>query len=740
MSFRTGFLRVSHSSRRVFSLRIFSRPNTTYANSRIQRYAEALKARSNEADAITQYYPALVWEASQLESPSEALSQQKHPVSDDHLEIMLETLAASGRPSDLKQIEAILADMSDVFDNPPTPRTHTAIIRGLLRCQRDLTVMRWFQTMPEKPGGIRPTLEHYHMLLDACPTFTSFKNMRNVVEMMLASGCLPTNETYRLLLRGLWELSDDNNPPPPSHIARTLQEMKERGLDHEPAFLSFLSNEYAKRGLTKWADDIAALYNEILSSHVDPEKTIEDLWVPRFSAVAARQGLEDALALYPDFVSQGGKPSSRIFNSLLRHSCTVEDMQTISKALDMQPTRAQWSMMISLHCQRGRVQTALDLYDQARAAGVDPYAPMNGSLIKGLFRNSSKPFPDGVLDRALELYDDLNKTAPIDAPMLNQITKGAHAEGPDIDIYTELFHGLSLAQSGGRYTAAVKALTEDMQARGIEVFSASASIAVMRIRTASNEEEAYQEYQRRRSTLNETGYERVLDAFCYRSLGGRISVPSISRYFSIVKDMRRAGFEVTDNVYTTILRHFGRLGTRTQRYADYEHLRPKLVRATRRIHDLITLDAAISPGPPLWNQLMDTYQRLGCFGDSYRVWNQMYISKTYDHLSLSILFDACGYGQMGHLAEETMTRMKRDGYELTVHNWNSYIEALCRVGKLNNALKALCLDMAGDVRPTPETIMIIRSFAKAPGLDGEIMNRIKRYHPQLYESIASEKP
>ncbi|KAG7099599.1 hypothetical protein E1B28_001429 [Marasmius oreades] len=755
MSFRTGLLRATGSSSRrpvvanPSSLRIFSRSNSHVGGltrdaikkrSRIQSYLDTLKIASqrSEVEVINQYYPALAWEASQLatSSPSSSSSpESSHAISEDQLEAILETLAASGRPVDLSHIDGILADMSDIFGTPPTADTHTAIIRGLIRCQNAQTVVRWFENMPDKPGGIRPTLEHYHLLLEASPEFASFKNMRSIVQNMYKTGCLPDNETYKILLQALWQLSPQ--PPPPPHIMPILQEMKKNGLPYDLTILNFLANAYHTRGLTRWADEIKSHYYQTFTSHISPSQTAENIWTPRFSQTVCKEGLSAGLALYPEFLEAGGKPSFRIFNALLRHSCTLDDMKRISQELGMKPTQTQWAMMIAEAAKRGFLGTGLSLYQKARNAGISPSAPMVGVLIRALFKHNSVPYTEKVIDKALELYDDLKHAVPEDSPISTD--PRVHNEGPDTDIYTRLLHGLSLAENGRRYSRAISSLLEDIKIRGMEVYSMNASIAVMRIRLAGGEEEAFREYQRRRNTLDQTGYERVLDAFCRLSVQGGVRIPSLSRYFNIVKDMRQAGYEVTPQIYTILLRHMGKLGTRTKQDPEYISLTPRLIAATRRIHDLITLDATISPEPYLWNQMMDTYQRLNCFGDAYRVWDQMFISKRFDHVSVSIIFDACGYAKATHLLEQIMTRLRRENFELNLHNWNTYIECLCRMERLSAAVKVLCLDMTGDILPTAETVRIVRSFANKPGLDEEIMNRIQQYQPELYQSLEMEK-
>ncbi|KAF9270603.1 hypothetical protein L218DRAFT_914754 [Marasmius fiardii PR-910] len=749
MSFRTRLVRATLSSRRVIlnntsysripsrsrSHGTVSKRDVNGNSSRLQTYLDTLKTASqqSEAEVINQYYPALAWEASQLTSSSSSSPESigsSPAISEDHLEAMLETLAASGRSVDLKRIDDILADMSDIFGTPPTADTHTAIIRGLLHRQNSQTVLRWFENMSEKPGGIQPTLQHYHMLLETAPEFTTFKHMRKILDIMCQKGCPPENETYKIILQGLWKSS--SQPPPPSHIIPILKEMKKKGLPFDLTVLNFLSSSYLVRGLERWAEEISAHYNQMFAAHLTQDYVAENIWIPRFTETVSKEGLSAALDLYPEFLKAGGRPSSRVFSSLLRHSCTTKDMNRISEVLCMEPTQHQWALIIAERARRGYTNMAFGLYEKARSLGIPPNAAMVGGLIRGIFQHASIPFKDNVVDKALKLYDDLKQAVPEGTPV--SMNPRVHNEGPDHDIYTRLLHGLSLAENGQRYARAVTVLLEDIQVRGIEVHTMNASVAVMRIRTAGDEDEAFKEYQRRRQTLNQTGYERVLDAFCRRSLIGGVQVPSLSRYFEVVKDMRQAGYEVTPQVYTILLRYIGQLGTRTKTDPHHTFLIPKLINATRRIHDLITLDATITPETYLWNQLMDTYQRLNCFGDAYRVWDQMFISNKYDQVSVSIIFDACGYARAGHHLEMIMNRLKRKNVALSLHNWNTYVECLCRLERMNAALKALCLEM-GDVRPTAETVRIVRSFAKKPGLDEEIMTRIQKYQPELYSSL-----
>ncbi|KAK7058381.1 hypothetical protein VNI00_002015 [Paramarasmius palmivorus] len=763
MSFRTGLIRAKLSTRHVVvrdisHTRLFARFNSqdvsaTKQNqgrhaptkSKIQLYVETLQNASGQPDIINQYYPALSWEATQSsQAVSEPISSSSDssptptneaPLSEGQLETMLETLAASGRPVDLRQIEVILADMADIFDMPPTADTHTAIIRGLLHRRNPQTVLRWFETMPSKPGGVRPTIEHYHMLLEAAPEFTAFKVMRNVLSEMRKNGCLPTNETYKILIRGLWKVSPQS--PPPSHIIGLFEEMRNHGLGYDPSIPDLLSSLYNAHSLTRWSADITRHYNSIFASHLGEEKIIENDWIPRFVHTLEKRGLQAALDLYPEFEKAGGKPSSYLFNTLLRCSVKRQQMQQISSVLGLTPGVPQWSILITEVCRAGQMEHALRLYEESKAAGIVPDAGLIGPMLHGLFRNTKGAPPDHVLDTAIELYGDLKKASVARSGRLlsKDSDPNAVSPGPDRDIYNTLIRAFTRSRSEGKYRAFLKTLLADLSSQGIDVHGTAASITIIRMRLAISEKDAFREYQRRSASLDQKGYERVLDAFCRFSLDGRMTVPSLSLYFNIVQDMKKAGFQQTDFVYNVILRQFGQIGTRAKTDPSYVHLMGKLVGSTKRIHDLITLDSSIDPDATLWNHLMDTYQRLGCFADAWRVWDQMHISGRFDHVSVSIILDACGYAGADEHAGQVIQRLKRSGFALNLHNYNTWIECLCRLNKLNQALKVLCLEMVGQVSPDQESVRIIRSFAKRADLQTEVLKRIQRYHPQLYMSL-----
>jgi pentatricopeptide repeat protein len=241
------------------------------------------------------------------------------------------------------------------------------------------------------------------------------------------------------------------------------------------------------------------------------------------------------------------------------------------------------------------------------------------------------------------------------------------------------------------------------------------------------------------TAIDVKGYAVLLNAFCKMSFGSELSVPSLHYYFEIVKDMRQSGHEFSLEVYTILLRQLASLATRLASDSNLpEGISDELVTAIRRAHDHLTVDASITPDTIVWNQLMDTYQRAGCFGEAYRVWEMMYLSGTFDNASVSIILDACGYARAWPIATQICLKLLKNGFSFNRKNWNAWVECLCRLGKLNEALKIVCLEMGKGhdrVAPDEESIRILMKFAIKSNQQSEIQSRIKRYLPDLWQKL-----
>jgi len=270
---------------------------------------------------------------------------------------------------------------------------------------------------------------------------------------------------------------------------------------------------------------------------------------------------------------------------------------------------------------------------------------------------------------------------------------------------------------------------------------AVSALVIVVMRCSSSFDDALKGYKRickrpNAPRLDARGYQAILNTLTQLSFGNHETLPSIWHYFEIVKDMRMAGIEVTAPVYTILLRHLALLSA---------ELPPEecgsIAAAVRRVHDHLTLDPSFTPDTALWNQLMDSYQRVGLFAEAYRIWEMLFITERFTQASVGIIIDACGFARSWPMAAQVCLKLSKIGFKFNQRTWNAWIECMCRVGKLDDALKVVCLEMGKDqsnVAPDVNTVKILLSFAAKTNQQDEVMNRIKRYLPQLWHTLPND--
>lgn len=671
-------------------------------------------------------------------------------LNESQLHKILWLLAKSGRPSDIQRLHDILLDMPLVLGLSPTVETHTAIIRGLIHRGDIYATRKWLEGMPKRPGHITPTLEQYHLFLQALPEMEgcSFKFMRGVVNNMRPVGCAPTNETYKLLFRGRWKLYDQGGSRVrPIALAAMFEDMEKEGLPYDPSFSELLYDEYAKRDFPLYAEQVQNIYETKFQTQDSPGRPKQGEMDLKLMQTAQSKGMRSAVALYKSW-KPNQSPSPAHIHTMLRHSRHLPDLHLIEQEFDVKCNVIHWSLLIVNNVRAGKLDEALAMYEASKTAGITPDAAMVSPLIHSLCQSRFGPPQEPNIDRALEIYQDLRTAVPQEVDIQSQRTNFLeHSVGPDQDIYATLLRGLATAKSAYKYVDVAKEIMDDMTARNYTPDDSNtiSSIIVLHMRNSSSIDEALEVYRRLKSPLDEKGYAVVLGAFCKLRFGDSIQIPSLRGYFEIVKDMRLAGLNITVEVYTILLHQLGRVATQIQQsnhpdHAEINEFRDKLILTTRRAHDLLTLDASLSPDAVLWNQMMDTYQRLGCFADAYRVWEMMYLSGQYSSASVSIILDACGYAGAYSVAKRVVTRLVRDNYQFTLHNWNTWLECLCRLGRLDEAVGVLCGEGEGlpeGARSDVESVKLVFKFAKGGGKEVDVLGRVKVSLPGLWAALPS---
>ncbi|KAJ3966274.1 hypothetical protein EV361DRAFT_935983 [Lentinula raphanica] len=691
------------------------------SRSSIGSYSASLKAELQNTHVIHRDYPLLTWELTHAKQP-----HQKPPLDKNDIETMLETLALSGMPEDLSRIEQILSDMSNVYNIPPSPETHTVIIRALIQKRTFQSVKLWLEHMPKKPGGVKPTAGHYHLVLEAGPLFCSFKNMMQLVHEMHQRGCEPTFDTFKLLAQARWLTTTRvSRIPLPSDFAPIFQHMKEIGLPYDTTLADMLQAMYLDKQRIRYAEEIMTLYNETFSDLLSPELLWENEWLLRISAAVKEGGVVGGLKLIPKYREEGGSPSVRTLGAFMQRITRFEHLCNVRDQLGVTPSRDQWSVLLLRCIKRDNYSEMLDCYDQVRKAGVMPTASAISRLVQSVL---ASPLSN-ALDKSLKIFTDFTDSLPDRCDLLERETQRSIA-----DVFAAMLR--EVTQRSDEHTPIRGLILREADEHRVALHSASAYLTAVSMSSAHSESDAMETYRESKHILDEAGYLTVLDILSRISWSDRMEpqVPNISFYFEVVKDMKAARYSITTTVYLVLLRSLRQLASRTSSRIGFLHLRSDTLAATRQTHDLITLDSSITPNTSLWNALLENYRLLGAFPDALRVWDTMYISRVFDRASVNIILTTCREAGGVDMAQQIKTKLERTGFTFDNYNWKAWITCLCDAGRMNDALRYMCTVVKN---PDPEMAHIILARLK-PDIKPNVMAAIQKHQPKLHDALLQE--
>jgi pentatricopeptide repeat protein len=671
------------------------------------------------------------------------------PLNQHQLLEIIDIVGASGRAFDLAFIEKILVDMPVVFNIDRTPDIQTGIIRALIKGGNLQTIHRWLLNMPRKPGNIHPNLEQWHLFLEFCYESKALGMIRGAPKTMRLSGCPPANSTFKIVIKAIFELSPAI--PQVAFFSAVMDDMQQEARKYDASVAALLHDGYVKTNHYRLAAQVEQLYR---SRFPETRKFewIEASWNKKLGDEAQRLGVRAAVKLCKTSKPTGFVPSTLTLAAILRASTRLTELRYASEELGLPASVMHWSMLIRNTVRKGDVSSALSIYSQSKKFDIRPDAAMLHPIIASLCQTAFRPPTEAAIDQALTLYRELARASDERPPQKATTGDGTHITprhslGPDSKVYNTLLRALASSDNLAKYHPIAMSLLDDMQSRNVQLDDSitMTSTTIILMRQASNHAEAFNVYRRlcqEKGVLDAKGYGIVLHAFCALSFRDQPTLPSPQYYFEIVKDMRNAGFGVTVEVYTILLRQIASLATRmTSDKSLTDDFRDGLLAVVRRAHDQLTVDGTISPDTATWNQLMDTYQRVGFFGEAYKVWDMIYLAGNFDNISVSIIIDACGYAGQWQTAAQICRKLFDDGFSFNLRNWHSWLECLCRLGKLDEAVRMVCLSMGNrqrDISPDANSVRILFKFAKKTNQLGETHARIRRYLPDLYHTLPED--
>lgn len=529
----------------------------------------------------------------------------------------------------------------------PETRFHTVMIRLLFQCNNVEEAESYLLSIEQQDGQLdikvlTAAVENY------CDLFQTDQLQQSLVELRLRK--------YAQLLRS--ELSNEPSADPAASHAFLRYESLLLGPAH--------ALQTAKQ----------------LGSGLDPQ-SITQLLRLQTDELRSLQTSDDALALLDKILdlnpSNKAKPSDDTYQ-LLVLALLGKDAKATADAV---PTPNQ-------------IREAQMLYDQLQSSGLRLGPRVTAPLITA-YCEAFLPSLSAAMRLIKDLLQDSQRASDgtITAFDMNIV-------GPFIQACTKL-RDLSMAND---LITRLRKAGVPMEARDKQ------DVARQLMSIATTWREAFAVYQNvgrlplkdhSRQGYDKSGYAILLDVF--RKLSCRDdefsgvdsnaeSVAPPEHILCILEDMRRAGYQPSCVVYTTILDYYSKLST-----PSYEG-----VQAT---HNLLKSDETLEPDLPLINALMNAYNRANEPAVVLAIWDSLMATRQeIDGVTLSVFFDTCGRtgwlerARMALTASRRMDANRRElpsrPYRPSAMNkgaWDSYLECLARCGRLEEAIELVFGEM-----------------------------------------------
>lgn len=704
---------------------LFNRPKAPNANKLLKELDQAQK--NERLDLVSKLYPSLVAEA-----------QARPPLANEFNHALLRSVMRFvSRTDKFNLLLRIFNDIA-VLGFTPDHEDHHILLVGMASAGKLDKALKWIHAM-KASHGLRPAPADWNVIINGYRKAGDLEGMRSVVEAMRKAGAEPNVVTFNSLLSAAFELGQL------AEARRIVEEMTSRGITPDLWTETALLTGFVEAGELGSAREVQKRLMARLQSGKDTETLDSAALNGLLKLEVVERGWQGGLALAERWRDEGRQLNERSLSTLAvegaRRLSTVEEgvrlLEELEDATGIAADRRAWTIVLQgLLAGPGGLPEALRLHQEARDRSIQPDSAMIQPLLTALLSPSPSASAES-LTVAKDLYDDLSQASR------------TYSTAPDLSIYVTLLRACADPLHSDLDFS--RTLVADMRERGVRLDGASARwhiIALMR--ASSSYEEAFQAYDQIRAldvtAIDQRAYNAILAAFTSLSFptspsttDDNLTAPQLL-IGEFLSDMRHSSPPSPPNSYTysLLLTYYSR--TATASVTQIAHL-----------HSLLKLDINLDPDTALFNSLMGAYSRVGAFNAAYRVWETMLANSRneqtrVDQTSLSILLDTCGHDG-GTTALKRAERTWRDVAEGRVegierrnrNNWEAWVECMCRLGRFEEAEKAVFEEMGarGEPEVTRSTLEILLKMSRRGGDERwqEVRERVMREFPALWSEV-----
>lgn len=675
---------------------------------------------------------------------------------------------------DVHLASEVVVDISSLYGMQGLPSLYSLVIATMSRLDPAKTLC-WIAKVDELgPSTYEVTSEDYATVMRGFATRCDEDSMRDLLSGMRKHRRLRPNATvwhpYILFLATASPDTKHNL----GRISAAVTEMSEvDGAEPTIPLLSDIIWQYSR------AQDYGGVvkYVNMLRERMEPDSPVHTRSELCYAAAALtnlagmRDGY-DAAVKEALLLKEAGFPhNSTTMRTLMAVKGSPvfggESLVDLANSLDVIIAPEVWAIVIrrSVQHQDG-LERAIALYEESKLHGSIPTSGMVDPLIHALCTRFQPPTVEDV-ERALEIYYDLRDAHKVPKRKIKGTLAKRHTP-PDSAIFINLLQAICRSHPPSQTTSdLIIHLLIDMRHFHVKLDPSFVQRVLSELLVVSDSHEAaFKIWMYLRevdgSVLDATGYAAVLEQFAQLSFEDD-PLPSVPHYLDIVQSMRESGVPITPFVYNIIFTRYATLARSTLEAAENKDpdspevqegiaLRLRMLEAVKKLHLTLKIDASFTPTVATMNAAMNAYNYLGAFQEAYSVWDELaYGMPGFDHASVSIALDVCGYAGDSASADRVWRRARgvytraRAGHQPftpNTNNWAALIECRTRLGKYESAVSAFWEMLHAEDRnivPSPDLkcAEVMVKCARGNGDEDRILRLLEKTAPDLYRLLVS---
>ncbi|ORX87358.1 TPR-like protein [Basidiobolus meristosporus CBS 931.73] len=537
--------------------------------------------------------------------------------------------------------------------------------------------LRFYQEMAVR--RIPPDVHTYNILINMYAQHSDLARMQDMFQEMLSQHCRPDTITYSTLISGY----SKNGQMKLAESA--YSEMLQKRLVPNLITYNTMLHGYGLEGDTA---KMESLFEGMLANKVSPNRMTFDILL---NAHARHSRVDEVAATLERMKTWGVSVDSAAYDSLVGDS---EKAQAASK-VKLYDSVENCNRRIREFIARGDMDAAKNLYDEMKQKKIFPDTVTCNTLIFGWLSGGCFSEAVAFLEKMKE-----DRILPDKITYNSFVTAYARASDPKSALlFFNKMRGLGIVPDIKTFSSLIHAYVKCADMDRAQIL--------------------FSQLLRSRIKPDMMIFNILINGYAKRH--------QMQKALDTLSQAIRMGCSPNCETYNGLIDGYCKSGNFTQALAMYREMKAKRIPENSHTFSII----------------MNCFSRLGENEEVLRIWEVTKRQGFANHElnpAITVLLDSCGFNSDLRTLQSVWSAAKQE-VPLDENNFNSYIEALCRLGAYEHAKKVFIEEMPGaGIRPSLKTCqtLLTQLRSKRRVDDASVITRhIRARYPSLYDGLGT---